>query len=288
MWRKGRREETLRGWETRHAASYADEGTSVRPRPRRRAPAPSLPQARSVLASGPRLVSLLALAGLLAATGYLGLSDRYVVYGAVVMGNERVPAEVIRAAANVDGKRLFRVDRAGAEARVAALPEILTATVQARLPHDVWIRVEETRPILAWVSASVAAVPGAAVTTLVVDELGRVVAGADPAGLPTVVDEAGLVAKPGDRLPPAVFAGALSYLKEFPSLRYRAAEGFVAQSGGGWDILLGTDAARAPQQVQLLAALTNHLAPIDGSVALMDLRFERPYYRLGGNGRGRE
>lgn len=287
MWRKGRREETLRGWESRHAALLSPEGTAAPPRPRRRAPAPSLPRARSVLASGPRLVSLIALAGLLATAGYLGLSDRYVVYGAVVMGNTRISGDVIRAAATVDGQRLFRVDPEAAEARVAALPEILTATVEARLPHDVWIRVTETRPTLAWMSAAGVA-PGMPVAPLVIDELGLAVSGADPAGLPMVVDEAGLVTRPGDHLPPDLLASALTYLEAFPSLLYRAEEGFVAESNGSWDIILGTDASRAPQQVELLAALTNHLAPIDGSVYLMDLRYERPYYRLHGFGSGRE
>jgi hypothetical protein len=239
------------------------------------------------MASGPRVLSLAALAALVAAAGFLGLSPRYVVYGPVVLGNERVPSEVIRAAAGLDGKRLFGVDRAAAAARVAALPEIRSATVEARLPSDVWIHVEETRPMLAWVSAAGAEAPDAPFRTLVLDELGRVVS-ASGTGLPMVVDETGLVSGPGDELPPEVFSAALTYVTMFPVLRYRAAEGFMAEGGGGWDIVLGSDASRAAQQSEVLAALTSHLAPIDGSVAMMDLRYERPYYRLHGYGRGRE
>jgi cell division protein FtsQ len=241
-----------------------------------------------VLGTGPRILSVLALAGLLATAAYLGVSDRYVVYGAVVIGNQRVPTEVIRAAAGLDGKRLFRIERTAAAARVAALPEIRTATVEARLPHDVWIRVEETQPVLAWVSAGTAAALGAPATTLVLDERGRVVAGASPAGLPVVIDEAGLVAGIGDEVPSTIFAAALTYVARFPVLRYRPAEGFVAEGRGGWDILLGTDASRADQQTELLSTLSDHLAPIDASVAMMDLRYERPYYRLHGFGSGRE
>jgi hypothetical protein len=277
MRRKSGRAAVLASWESRYGPEAPVTG-----RARRRAPALALPPARAWLRSGPRLVSTVALIALVTAAAHLGFSSRYVVFAPVVVGNTRVSAERIRAAAGLDGGRLFRIDRSAAEERVAALPEIRAARVHARLPHDVWITVEETEAVLVWESPSAA---GTVASILLVDERGLVVAAGEPGGLPRVIDEAGLLREPGDRLPAEVLAAALAYGARFANLHYRAAGGFVAESDRGWDVLLGTDATMADRQAALLASIEAHLAAQD-AVAVVDLRFERPYYRLNGFGRG--
>jgi hypothetical protein len=147
------------------------------------------------------------------------------------------------------------------------------------MPNNVWIAIEETRPVIAWTSAA-AAEPGSPVRPLVLDERGRAIEGAEATGLPSVVDTAGLIAAPGDRVPPDILAGALGYAGHFSGLSYHAAEGFVSAMPGGWEILLGNDAGRARRQRELINEINEHLDPIKGAVAMVDLRFERPYYRL--------
>jgi hypothetical protein len=209
----------------------------------------------------------------------LALSKRYVVYAAVVVGNERLSADSIRAAAGVDGRRLFALDRNEVAERVGAMPEIKSVEVSASMPNQVWIEVTETKPVIAWTSAR-SAQPGVPVTPLVLDENGRAIQGADPAGLPSIVDAAGLVKAPGDSVPKPIMAAALGYAGYFPGLSYHAAEGFVSASPGSWEVLLGQSAEQAPRQKELMAEITEHLEPIKGAVAMVDLRFERPYYRL--------
>jgi hypothetical protein len=185
----------------------------------------------------------------------------------------------VRAAAGVDGRRLFAINRRDVAARVSALPDVRWVEVSARMPNRVRIVIEETRPVLSWTSAK-AAEPGTPVTPLVLDERGRALANADAAGLPNVLDAAGLIRAPGDQIPPEVLSAALGYVGRFGGLSYHAAEGFVSDSPGGWEILLGHDPANASRQSQLLGELSAHLQPIEGAVAMVDLRFERPYYRL--------
>jgi hypothetical protein len=222
---------------------------------------------------------MLAIAALIGAGAHLALAKRYVVYAAVVVGNQRISAEAIRAAAGVDGRRLFALDKNEVATRVLELPEIKSVTVSARMPNQVWIEVDETEPMIAWTSAR-SAQPGVPVAPLVLDENGRAIEGVDPAGLPSVVDAAGLVRAPGDSVPKPIMAAALGYAGYFPGLSYHAAEGFVSASPGGWEVLLGQSADEAPRQKELMAEITDHLEPIKGAVAMVDLRFERPYYRL--------
>jgi hypothetical protein len=232
-----------------------------------------------VARTGPRVLSVLALACLGGIAAHLALSTRYVVYAPVVVGNQRLTAEAVRAAAGIDGRRLIFIDRQEVAARVAAMPEIRAVQVAARMPNQVWITVEETRPVVAWTSAA-SALPGSPVAPLVLDERGRAMEGGDPGGLPGIIDQAGLIKAPGDRVPPDVLAAALGYTRYFGGLSYHAAEGFVSAAPGGWEILLGSDAGKAARQRELLAEITEHLQPIGDAVAMVDLRFERPYYRL--------
>jgi hypothetical protein len=61
-------------------------------------------------------------------------------------------------------------------------------------------------------------------------------------------------------------------------LTYQREAGFVGTTADGVPVRLGTDVANVGRQVATLAALTTRLHGRD--LALVDLRYERPYYRL--------
>jgi hypothetical protein len=119
---------------------------------------------------------------------------------------------------------------------------------------------------------------------LAVDERGLAVPPPpDVAGLARVRDSSGVLRAPGDHIDPGLVSAALAYAARFGELTYRADTGYIATSPEGWEVRLGTDAAAASRQLDLLAALRRDLAGQASAVAFVDLRFtNRPFYRLRG------
>jgi cell division protein FtsQ len=287
MWSRRRRRRALESWRAHRAgdgvSDLAELPPNLRVRPRRQAPTPRVPQSWRVLrrrfAGWPLTAALALLVAAVVAGTFLWRAPAFRVHGARVTGNQRVSAEIIYAASYLDGAWAFTVSRADAQRRVELLDDVRTARVRVAWPARAAIEVEETAAVLLWSTPAV---------NLAVDETGRaIVPPADSAGLVSVRDETGLLAAPGDRLPEATFHAALADTAAFGGLTYRRAEGFVARTADGWEVRLGNDAGVVDQQVRLLSALAAQLAPVRGSVAVVDLRFpSRPYYRLreGANG----
>jgi len=198
------------------------------------------------------------------------------VHGASVLGNQRVSAATIYAASGLDNRSVIGVDTAAAERRGMALDGIRTAHIQVGLPGRVTIAVAETRPALLWQTRTGA---------FTIDERGVAAAPPDdPTGLVQVQDLSGAIAALGDHLDPALVAAATAYGARFGNLRYEAGPGFELTTEEGWEVRLGTDAAAAARQSDLLAAFRQRVAGSQPRLAFLDLRFvSRPYYRLGGD-----
>lgn len=83
----------------------------------------------------------------LATSASLGFTIRNVE----LTGRERTPAEAVAAAAGIErGAPLLSVDPARARAALEALPWVLSATVERRLPDTLSIRLEERVPLALW------------------------------------------------------------------------------------------------------------------------------------------
>jgi cell division septal protein FtsQ len=215
------------------------------------------------------VAAALATAACAAVVLHLGLSSRYVLAAPVVVGNARLDAAEIVAASGLRGRRIFRAHPTRAAELVAAHPEIKTAEVTVRLPNQAWIRIVETTAVLRWETPT---------GVFFVDENGLVVeAAGTPPGLIPVHDPGAAVKSAGTVLPPGAVAAAVAYAEEFESLTYEPSAGFIG-STDGVAVRLGTDPAAVPRQVATLAALTSKLQ--GQPLALVDLRYERPYYRL--------
>ncbi|MFN2250304.1 MAG: cell division protein FtsQ/DivIB [Anaerolineae bacterium] len=284
---RGNRKQTLRAWRERRAggADFVAEVRgaavpgAVRVRPRHRAPTPSFVPSPSHVGSWfarPLRIGLLVL--VVAAVGGAILvwrSDHFVVSGAYVNGNARVPAQSIFAASGLGGRSVFAVRRYKAETRIEALPDVRDARVRVTLPNQVSITVVETEPRLLWTTAA---------GRMAIDENGYAVfPPADGSGLVQVADETGVIASTGQRLPEQLLEAALAYGQHFGQLAYRKDVGFSALSDAGVEIRLGTDPQLVDRQLATLAALGERLADRERPVAYVDVRFaEHPFIRAHG------
>jgi len=252
----------------------ADPSLLTTPRPRRATPSAWSRLADVVRPDRPsRWVSLAAGASAGLALAYLGASDGYVIRGATVHGNRRVPAEAIYRASGLEGRRVFGVDGASAEARIETLGGVRSARVEIGWPNRASIAVEETALWLLWEGP---------IGALAVDERGvPAPVPEDTAGLARVRDRAALLADAGGRLPEALVAAARTFGEQFGDLEYHRDGGFVAFTTEGWPVRLGTDAGRIVEQAATLGALRARLAAAGRPVEVIDLRFAKgSYYRL--------
>src|SRR5947207_2111662 len=97
-----------------------------------------------------------------------------------ISGTTLVPPEDVTAAANVSGKSIFGLDLAGAEARVAALPMVRSATLTKHGYNSVSIRIDERTVWGSWQINGV---------NVPVDVDGYVMAGMPAAaGSPVIID----------------------------------------------------------------------------------------------------
>jgi cell division septal protein FtsQ len=275
---RGRRQEVLKQYRERRSGSgvpEANESAIATPRVRRRrsraAEAPGQRRRRSWSWRNPKQI-VLALATIAAGAAlmHLGISSRYVVTAPVVVGNSRLAASDLVASSELLGRRIFRIRPSRAAELVAAHPEVKEAQVTVHLPNQVWIHVVETAALLRWETPS---------GPFLIDENGRAVSAVgDPGGLVSVTDTQGYVKSVGALLPEGTVEAALAYAQQFHGLAYQKDSGFIGTTVEGVPVRLGTDPANVTRQVATLAALATRLQGRD--LTLVDLRYERPYYRL--------
>jgi hypothetical protein len=178
-------------------------------------------------------------------------------------------------ASGVDTLNVFWISPRKAAAAIEALPGIREASVQASLPANVRIRVQEREPLLIWRTSA---------GDLWLDsEAVALPYGADPAGATFVVDSSGQAYQPNDRVNPTVVTSVQMLQAAFPDARiyyYQAHEGLSFQSPEGWPIQIGTsqDIAR---KVAVLQALRTKLQEQGIEPYYIDLRLvDHPVYAV--------
>ncbi len=132
---------------TRSGLTTADRDRGVpvevaRPRRRRRRDTPAARRRR-------RLVAVAVAVAVLATAWWVGwVGPLLAVHAVRVDGATTLTADQVRTAAGVpDGTPLLRVDVAGAEARVARLPQVADVSVTRGWPRSVVVTVVERRPV---------------------------------------------------------------------------------------------------------------------------------------------
>ena len=187
----------------------------------------------------------------------------FAVRDVVLIGHERTPREVLRRTLGiVAGAPILGVDAEAARQRVELLPWVESAEVERVLPQAVAVRVVERRPLAVWQHDG---------GLSVVDDTGRVVAGADPmrfAGLPVIK---------GDGAPDGA-PELLGMLRREGRVADRIT-GLLFVSGRRWNVYLDhsveiklpeEDASAAWAR---LAEVARTRRLFDGSIIGIDLRF---------------
>ncbi|MBK9945160.1 MAG: FtsQ-type POTRA domain-containing protein [Kouleothrix sp.] len=258
----------LRGRSTDHRG---DDGSSVRPRWRRRA--------WRWLASG-RGAAAVALLGVIGLLAWAAHSPRFLVHRVTISGNRLVDTSTLTTIAAVEGQPIWAVDPAQVAARLQAHPYISDSTVTLRLPDQVQIDVHEPRQAISWQS-------GAQRFAIAPDgRLSPLDASIPISATSIIQDWRSTPAGANDRVPPAVVALAQALIVRLPAetgltlqmLGWDLVHGLVAQTSDG-RVLLWGDGSSFNRQLQVAAALNQqHI-----EYRVLDLRGRIAAYRLEGD-----
>jgi cell division septal protein FtsQ len=209
--------------------------------------------------------------GLAALAGAVWRAPALRVSHATVVGNRRLSAQSIYAAAALDGRHILAIDYRRAERAIGDLGGVATARVRPHPPGGIRIVVSETPLVVAWLARDASAA---------VDAEGSVVALSSADGLLRVTSNSPMPLDDAGRIPADVLDAALAYGQRFGDLAYDPATGFAARLPEGATLRLGTEARRLPQQLAMLDAMLARIPVGTQSVETIDLRFpNRPYYR---------
>jgi len=180
-------------------------------------------------------------------------------------GSQRISAEEIFAASQVEGHNIMLVRPADVAQRVAAVPGIAAADVHVRLPNQVLIDVREHLPLVAWQGVT---------TTVWLSAGGSEVpqAGAPPAL--HLTDLSGTQVSESrptwDAILPQL--GELQrILPEQTDLSYGKFEGLYFRTPEGWTVWLGNDAIAA--KLALLEATRREITARGERPSVIDLRY---------------
>ncbi len=196
-----------------------------------------------------------------------------------VRGTQQLSPDLIRSTAGVDGKSVFRLDLKAAQARVAALPMVKSATVTKHGWNGVSVDVQERTAWGSWQMNGV---------NVPIDAEGYVLDGPPaPAGSPVIVEaNPHRVLNAGDRLDPGAIELAARLVREsepafgrtVQALVYRQDAGIIAVLSGSptddrpiW-VTFG-DARDYDYKVAALYVLIQQAQDEDLTLNTVDLRF---------------
>lgn len=213
------------------------------------------------------LVLLLVIGCLVGLTQLLRLPQLTVMAtSTLVGGSQRVSAEEIYAASQLEGRNILLVRPEDVEARVAGIQGIAGVDVHVRLPNQVLIDVREYQPLVAWQG----------ITT-------TVWLSADGMAVPEVGDVPGIKLDDRTGTPlggsPRIWRYVLPRLVEVRSSRpdlsellYGELEGLYFLAPEGWTVWLG-DSGSMAKKLALLEATQRKLAAQATHPKIIDIRF---------------
>jgi hypothetical protein len=211
----------------------------------------------------------------------LNSSEYFYVSAAEVHGNQRVPAEEIFAASQVDRQNIFWVRPAEVDRRVSSLTGILSTHTHVRLPNQVVIEVEEQVPLVEWQAGN---------ETIWIARDGRTMPAVglpppirlhDPNGVAFAATP-GEAGQEGPRLRPRLLADLLALhaqRTDLADLYYGAAEGLYFVAPEGWTVYLGASGDMNAKLAQL-QAMQRAIAAESKAPNVVDLRLDgAAFYR---------
>jgi cell division septal protein FtsQ len=265
-WRKSRHEaRTQRGPDKPAAWTYGSAAPRVAER--EEAPTPDGSGRRRVAIGGTAVAVVFVVLALLGGVGFLVTTDWLAVArsSTEIRGAQRLPADAIYAASQLDGVNIFRVHPGRAAARLKQTPGIAAAAVYPRLPYLVTIVIQEETPFVIW--------QGITTTTWLAENGATVPAIGAPPPL-KLTDPAGIAAEGPGKLRPQVLAGLKALraagLAE-TELYYGAQEGLYFRSADGWTVYLGND-GQMETKLAALQTIKASKAAQNARARIVDLR----------------
>jgi len=180
-------------------------------------------------------------------------------------GNQRISAQEIFAASQVEGHNIMLVRPADVVQRVTALPGIAAADVHVRLPNQVLIDVRERLPLVAWQGIT---------TTLWLSAEGAEVPQAGVPPMLNLSDKSGVPLGEGRPTWQAILPQLVDFQRILPEqtdLSYGKFEGLYFRTPEGWTVWLGNDAIAA--KLALLEAARSEITARGARPSVIDLRY---------------
>lgn len=223
-----------------------------------------------------KALSLSLLGVLTVITVYLFTSYDFYVFDISVEGNEAVSSKGILEASGVEGYSIFFIDPHEVVRAVTSLPDVAEAEVRYRLPNRLNIKVRERQAYLVWLSGE---------ESYYLDREGFVLSPRHQTSLSlTLKDLGGGSLRAGDRINPQILEATWIYsslLPQVESFDYSQTYGLVFTTEEGERVRLGTG-EDAEAKVALLYTLKEQLKEKGIKAAVIDLRFDTPYFTVEG------
>ena len=182
-----------------------------------------------------RWISLTLLLGVGAVVYYVGADSTYYVSDVSVLGTATLSQKAVVDASGMAGMHIFWLNPADVVQRVAAIPSVLTATVEIGWPNWAHITVAERAPVLVWDQAG---------DRFWVDKDGRLMqARQESSDLLLILSQQSDKLFVGERVPSEVMAGALQLRQERPNIKslfYEWGNGLSYEDGRNWRAYFGT------------------------------------------------
>ncbi len=189
----------------------------------------------TALFASSRWVSLLLLLVIGAAFYLVGADSGYYISSVDVEGTATLSRQAVIEASGLDGVHIFWIGPAEAARRVAAIPSVLTTTVEIFWPNRVSITVSEREPVMVWDQAG---------DRFWVDKEGMLMqARQQSTGMLVILSQESEKLYVGERIPPEVLFGALQLRQERPnidSLFFERGNGLSYEDGRNWRAFFGT------------------------------------------------
>lgn len=217
-------------------------------------------------------VAFLVLLAAAATLVYTLQSFTFFVYAAEIENARYTDSGEVYAQAGVDGQSIFFVDPAAIRARMLDLPHVRAAEVSVAFPAKVQITLQEREPVVLY------QVQG---ESRWIDREGFISPAADQRqGLVKLVDDAAAASQDGD-IDPALLDAVRRITQNLPDVstfRYQEPYGLFFFSPEGWQVNLGS-AKRMDEKLAMWEAMRRDILKQGASPQLVDLRYERPYWR---------
>lgn len=226
---------------------------------------------RRVAVGGAAVAAAFIVLALLGGVGFLVTTDWLAVArtSTEIRGAQRLPAEAIYAASQLEGVNIFRVHPGRVAERIKQTPGVAAAAVYPRLPYLVTIVIREETPFVIW--------QGITTTTWLAESGAPMPALGAPPPLKLTDPTGAAAGESGDgsnRLRAQVWAGLKALhaagLAE-TELYYGAQEGLYFRSADGWTVYLGNDGQMETKLAALQTIKTSKAAQ-NARARIVDLR----------------